>query len=143
MVTKLITDRTATDVGKTDKGHYNYTDLNRIHNAIDEAHALMVNVGYGAELAEWKEWTMYDYPTYAETSKWLANVLKVLKGFYNREGLKLPVEINEIDYTLANNIERSIELIEVLTADITRTWQTYANSLYSNSDIYGLKGYLK
>lgn len=45
IIDSLITDRTAFDVGVTEKGSYDWRDLNRVTEAMEFIHGLMADVG--------------------------------------------------------------------------------------------------
>lgn len=114
-------DRTQGDVdNKTDKGFYNATDLNRVASACDEILALMRGVGYSVPMQSWKTWTMFDYPTYANTLQWLNNVYRVINGFYKKNNYSLPIDMSAFTYTQANDIEKALNDINTIIEDIKK-----------------------
>lgn len=114
-----ITDRTSADVSNgTDKGHYNYEDLNRVSEACYELKELMAGVGFSADFDLSREWEMKDYPTKEATQAYLDNVYKVINSFYSYQQYDLPEDMTAFTYTQANDIEKALSDIERLVAAI-------------------------
>lgn len=110
MLEDLITDRTADDVSReTDKGFYNYTDLNRVESACVTVVGVLNDAGHPTTLQPQRTWSMVDFPNTTEMNRYLANVkrcksqLGVPDEFYG-----LPNNMEELDYKYANAIEKSL-----------------------------------
>lgn len=110
MLEDLITDRIKSDVDNgTDKGFYNYTDLNRVESACVTVASVLNDAGHPTTLEPQKTWSMTDFPNTTEMNRYLYNVkrcksqLGVPDEFYG-----LPNNMEELDYNYANAIEKSL-----------------------------------
>lgn len=133
MLDNLITDRTAADVQKWRslrdkgingmtaaeraewdrgmKGAYNYTDLNRVCNALNFVRDRLIDAGYllGNEFILKTDWDGSDVPTTADFSMYIKAV-NVIRGAIARSN-QTPqqiIDIGSIDYQMANDIEKII-----------------------------------
>jgi hypothetical protein len=120
---EFITDRTLSDVEeRTDKGHYNAADFNRVSAACYELKERMKEVGYHTEFDLTKEWTMYDYPTTEVTQPYLDNIYKLINSFYKYRDYELPENMKAFTYEQANDIEKALRDIEQLVATIQQVY---------------------
>ncbi len=121
MQTILIIDRTQADVdNRTEKGHFNASDFNRISSACYELKSLMQQTGYSVEFDLTKVWTMKDYPTKTATQEWLDNVYKVINGYFAYKEWELPEDMSAFTWKQANNIEQALKDIEAISAVIRK-----------------------
>ena len=119
MQNKLITDRTQSDVdNRTDKGHYNADDFNRVSAACRELRELMRSTGYAVEFDLTREWHISDYPTADITQNHLENIYKVIEGYYAYKKYDLPADMSAFTWKQANAIERALKDIETIAASI-------------------------
>lgn len=83
------------------KGAYNYTDLNRVESAVAEiAEAL------GITLSTKTNWTMWDYPTRNEMSRYLGNVGAIRDACPNAKSIpSVPLKMTGLTFDMANRIE--------------------------------------
>ena len=81
------------------KGAYNYSDLNRVERAVAE-----ISDRAELNLTTKRDWAMWDVPTEADMSRYLANIVAIK----NRYGINInvPSSMNNLNYEGANNIER-------------------------------------
>lgn len=147
----LITDRTAQDVSRwrelhvkgyaamtnaereewaTSKGAYNYTDLNRVENAVAYIADLLSSLGYGVEIAKTRTWTIYDVPTASDMNRFLSNVRTIREAFsVMRTTPVAPSTMQRLTHTSANNIERILQDVETLVNNMVAAFM-YAGDIY-------------
>lgn len=107
----LITDRTEQDVAKgTEKGYYNYTDLNRVESACKTVASVLNNAGHPTTLQQQKIWSETDFWVDSEMVRYLSNV----KYCKNQLGIPddffgLPETMDGLTWQGANAIEKSLE----------------------------------
>lgn len=107
----LISDRTKSDVDNgTDKGHYNYSDLNRVETATRYLADILTESGYIVTITTKDDWTMQDIPYEEQMQRYLNNVKLCVTQFCNT-GIPLPYSMSKIDYIDANNIEKTLEVL--------------------------------
>lgn len=108
---KLVTDRTEQDVAKgTEKGYYNYTDLNRVESACKTVASVLNEAGHPTTLQPQKIWSETDFWVDSEMVRYLSNV----KYCKNQLGIPdeffgLPETMNWLTWQEANAIEKSLE----------------------------------
>ncbi len=140
----LITDRTQKDVNRvkelaikgkagtwTDaersewmagmKGAYNYSDWNRVENAVSEIASML-----GVSLETVTTWN--DKSTFKETdvNRYLGNIRKlrtICQGMANTPAT--PESINHMTYKTANNIEKILVDMETVIYSWTRCGEVY------------------
>lgn len=138
IIDTLITDRTQADVSrvktlttkwlngtitnaeKTEwlngmKGAYNYTDLNRVGEAVQYIAAVLNGSGRSVSVTGKDDWTMADIPTRAQESAFLAD-LTLLKANVSADVPEVPTTLDNLDYETANLIEQI--LLDVYNAII-------------------------
>lgn len=147
----LITDRTQADVdyvarisakgwsGMTDseksewllglKGSYNYTDLNRVGNAVTYVAGRLTDAGYFVPVSPKIDWTDSDIPkesdmqTYLEDVEILRSALTVLP-----ETPEVPEDMEELTYEEANDIERILLAVDALITNMINAY-FYSNEI--------------
>lgn len=108
----LITDRTTADIGLTDKGSYNASDLNRVADACAYLYNLIVSAGYtvsGYELLQ-NDYMDEDIPTQGVLQTYLSTV-SALKAVFNADQ-ELPSTARRLTVDGANNIEKLLLEVE-------------------------------
>lgn len=85
------------------KGSYNYTDLNRVGNAVSTIVAELNDVGYIIMLNPKTDWALGDIPTPAQMTTYLSNIVAI-KSILDLDKA-LPSSMNKISYEDANHIE--------------------------------------
>lgn len=148
----LITDRTQADVDAvnaalgrieagrgtaadlqlldSNKGSYNYTDLNRVAGAVLYVAEELSDNGYKVAVDGKQGWTENDIPTQGDIDKYLADIEAI------RSALPLPKNAPvtpgmPLDYKKANDIESILLLVDKLIQNISKSW-FYSGELYSN-----------
>lgn len=149
----LITDRSAADVEryltlrnkgfanltaaeKTEwlsnmKGAYNYTDLNRVEEAVQYVAEKLRERGYRVDIGTAKTWTMSDLPTMADMNRYLDNV-RVIRGAFATLSTtpQVPMSIAGLTYKEANDIEQIIFDVNKLLENMINVW-FFSGDLYS------------
>lgn len=131
----LITDRTKADVDRgTEKGYYNYTDLNRVETATAETAVILNDNGHPTTLQPQKTWAKEDFWTETEITRYLDNV----KYCKNQLGIPddffgLPETMDGLTWQGANAIEKSLEKTVEFVAKIEEQ-QIYAGTFNAGEE---------
>lgn len=133
---ELITDRTQQDVDRVNellrkglwnmtiaerqewlqdehKGAYNYTDLNRVENAVSNLAQRLVKTGHNVSIQPVREWMNTDLPTQSDMERYLANI-KALRDC----GVVLPANTPEVPATMNGLTYDGANAIEQILANI-------------------------
>lgn len=144
----LITNRTARDVArlqelnakgwanmnesersewsKASKGAYNYTDLNRVENAVQYLAEELNKVGYPVEILSVRTWQATDVPTLADMTRYLENVRRIREAFFTLNTTpRTPATMVGLTYSGANAIEQILTDVETLMGNMV---SSYINS---------------
>lgn len=153
-ITTLITDRTKADVERRNtlaeriakgtataaelaewnaaalKGAYNYTDLNRVGDAIQYVADRLNSYGCAVSVAPKRDWVESDIPTSAQMAHYLADVTK-LRGAITlaRDVPPVPGTMARLTYEEANDIERILESIDLMLTLAVQAW-VYSGEVY-------------
>lgn len=102
------------------KGAYNYTDLNRVGNAVTEVASLYHDGGYSVSVNPKNDWVVSDIPTPEQMQTYLGDVEAIRT--VAELSLPLPYTMDRLTPEGANQIERV--LIEAYDAGLkmTRDW---------------------
>lgn len=148
---ELITDRTAQDVQRwqelkakgyaamtpeeraewdTSKGAYNYTDLNRVEDAVAYLAARLNALGYRVVIPYTRTWAVTDVPTVADMTRYLENV-RAIRAAYTRFSTTpaAPASMNKLTYETANDIEQILKDVETLIENMVAAF-TYSGDIY-------------
>ena len=148
---KLITDRAEADVlrwqelkskgyaSMTDderrewedsKGAYNYTDLNRVEEAVVFLSQQLVEMGYVTEQLVTRVWTENDVPTVADMTRYIQNV-KTIRDALSVPGTTpdVPASMHKLTFQGANDIERILLDVEKLIENMAFTF-AYSGEIY-------------
>jgi hypothetical protein len=90
---------TAVVANETTKGAYNYSDLNRVEQAVSDISDIA-----GLGLTTKTNWTMWDIPRAADMTRYLDNIYRI--RYHYGLAIDLPASMNDLTYIYANNIER-------------------------------------
>ena len=149
----LITDRTAADVEryltlrnkgfanlteaeKTEwlsnmKGAYNYTDLNRVEEAVQYVAGRLRERGYSVDIPEAKTWTMNSLPTLSDMNTYLNNIKVIRSAFATLSTTpQAPASIKGFTYKEANAIEQIIVDVDQLLENMMSAW-FFSGDLFS------------
>jgi hypothetical protein len=124
-----IYDREQSDIiNKTEKGHYNYADLNRIEQDCEYLAALF-NVSITA-----KTWVRTDFPTPTEMTRIKNNITTVRNAYYTLPITPTTPNIPYNTYGKANDIEQILNDLKALY-DTNAQDVFYADEIYSGETI--------
>lgn len=107
----LITDRTLADVtGRTKKGVYNASDVNRVSDAAQRVKMLLAPLGYStADVPDYR-WSANEIPTAEEMAAYYRSAAGQDVLNYAAAKEKLPGAVKNLDYAGANAIEMMLRL---------------------------------
>lgn len=149
----LITDRTQADVDyvarisakgwseMTDseksewllglKGSYNYTDLNRVGNAVTYVAGRLTDAGYFVPVSPKIDWTDSDIPKESDMQTYLEDV-EILRGALTviPETPEVPEDMEGLTYEEANDIERILLVVDDLITKMINSY-FYSNEIFS------------
>lgn len=87
--------------GVASKGAYNYTDLNRVEQAVSE-----IAESLGLALSTKTDWNQWSVPTQEDMSRYLENIEKLKAACPNSEYIQaLPIRMAGLTFEAANRIE--------------------------------------
>ena len=113
------------------KGAYNYTDLNRVEEAVQYVASRLRERGYRVDIAEAKVWTMSSVPTLADMNQYLNNVSVIRSAFATFATTpQAPSSIVGFTYKEANDIEQIIFDVDKLLDNMMSVW-FFSGDLYS------------
>lgn len=149
----LITDRTEQDVDRVEvlaakawqdmteeehaewlspmRGAYNYTDLNRVEEAVAYVAGRLVEFGYLRPAPELRVWSAEDIPTESDLFRYFGKVstlreaITVWESTPNAPGSVVGFGANE-----ANALEQILIDVDVVLTRISQAW-FFSNDLYS------------
>jgi hypothetical protein len=151
----LISDRTSSDVAQIEtlrkkvknntataaelsewltslKGAYNYTDLNRVGEAIKTLAALLNGYGYINSIEPKTDWEVGDKPNQEQMEKYLSDLQKLKDTYYVYPTTpQVPDDMVSLNYEEANNIEKILVDIEEIMNKMVAVYR-YSNTFYSN-----------
>lgn len=144
IIESLITDRTAQDVqelremlasGNLDqaqhKGAYNYTDLNRVAEALKFVAQELEAIGFDCSIAKnYKVFTMADIPTLDDTTQILEDLAKLKNQFSQVPLPNILSNFNYMSFEEANNIEQLLVDLHNLVPRIQKAW-SYSSDIYA------------
>ena len=149
----LITDRTAADVERyltlrnkgfanltaaerTEwlspmKGAYNFTDLNRVEEAVQYLAEKLRERGYRVDVSTAKTWTMTSLPTLSDMNRYLNNIAVIRSAFATLSTTpQAPSSIRNFTYKEANAIEQILVDVDQLLTNMMSVW-FFSGDLYS------------
>lgn len=111
------------------KGAYNYTDLNRVGNAVTYVAGRLEDAGYYVPVSPKTDWIKSDIPTessmvrYLEDVETIRNTLTVLPGTP-----EVPDDMEGLTYEEANDIERILLAVDALITNMINAY-FYSNEI--------------
>lgn len=128
IIDELVTDRTQSDVDRVKeltlkwldgsitaeeqtewlaglKGAYNYTDLNRVGQAVAYLANILNASGRSVNVTAKSDWTMADIPSRTQETAFLRD-LTLLKGGVTGDVPEVPSTLDGMTYEVANRIEQ-------------------------------------
>ena len=137
---QLITDRTDGDVLLgTEKGRYNYTDLNRVENAVAQLLQFGEPLGLKQNLIIKTDWGLPgsfnadEWPTAAQMQRYLSNV-RTLRDAVSLESA-LPETMEHLTWQGANAIEQVLSDVHLRMNAILNTLQ-YSGEIFAGEELY-------
>ena len=148
----LITDRTTQDVERVKalqakawqdmteeekvewlsplKGSYNYTDLNRVEEAVAYVAGRLKEYGYLPSLPDTRTWSVGDIPNASDFARYLGNVAALRRAIVVWKSTpKAPDSIDRFAITEANALEQILVDLNQLLNNMADTW-FYSGDLY-------------
>lgn len=127
----LVFDRTQADVANgTEKGYYNYEDLNRVGSAIKYLTTFLLDSGYYFQTAPKTDWTENDIPTPAQMQQYIADI-HTLRDRLPCIAPDAPDTASKLTFQQANAIEEILHNLEqVLLAMIEHFKLRQANTVF-------------
>lgn len=94
------------------KGAYNYTDLNRVEDAVAQIVSYMNALGRGGSFKPTRRWTSADMPTTAEMDRYIANVKAIRDALPELHHVMpvAPATTANLTYAGANAIEEILSV---------------------------------
>ncbi len=147
----LVTDRTQTDVDYVTnlsalgwdnmtadqqaqwtlglKGAYNYTDMNRVGNAVKYVAGRLENAGYYVPVDPKIDWLESDIPTESSMVRYLKDVETIRNTLTVTPNTpEVPNDMVGLTYEEANNIERILLMVDALITNMINAY-FYSNEI--------------
>lgn len=142
---ELITDRTPRDVVRlqelnakgwanmsesertewrmASKGAYNYTDLNRVENAVSYLAEQLNKNGYPVEILPVRAWSSSDVPALSDMTRYLENIRRIREAFVTMGTTpRTPATMVGLTYSGANAIEQILTDVETLMGNMVSSF---------------------
>ena len=128
----LVTDRTQADVNAGNaKGTYNAEDLNRVGAAMNYVADRLKAAGYDPHISPKTDWKETDYPTPQTMERYLGDLAELRRQFSVMQITPtVPMDMVNLTYQEANDIERILEDVDSLITNIMAGW-FYSGELYA------------
>jgi len=157
----LITDRTQVDVNRANaikgkystggwssltaaeqtvfqaglKGSYNYTDLNRVGNALTELQALLTSRGYEVSVDVRTDWTKGEWPTKEAMAPYVQSIQDIRAALTQLEATPTaPNSMENLTWQTANSIEQILAAMYDALDRMAQTW-FYAGEIYGGEQV--------
>lgn len=123
--TNFTEDERTEWIGVAMRGAYNYTDFNRVESAVKEA-----AVPFMIDLETKTDWGCFDAPTMSETRRYLSNISAIRERCPDSIVFpSLPNNLNNMNYTIANNIEITMSLALRYTDSVSRSGDLFCGEV--------------
>lgn len=117
------------------KGAYNYTDFNRVENAVAYLLPILQSAGYDLDLTTKNTWAVNNDVRVADAARYLLNIAEIRRAFtYFNTTPQAPTSLVGLSYAQANDIEQILLDCEYLIFKLLRSW-SYSGDLYSGETI--------
>lgn len=122
---------TAADIAllSANKGSYNYTDLNRVGNAVQQVAAELAEYGYIVSVTGKTDWTEDDLPQKVDIDAYLADIEAIRSAIPVGKNTPVTPEM-PLNYAKANDIEQILLDVYYMVQNIQKSWY-YAGEIYS------------
>lgn len=120
----LIYIRTQADVDDgTAIGHYNYTDLNRVGEAVNYIRDMFLEYGYAVPDALRTDWAENDLPQYTDMQNYIRSIRSLCSlVVFMQNPPALPFSMAKLGFASANNIEEALFHLGQIAENIPATW---------------------
>ena len=124
IIDTLVTDRTQADVdARNDKGTYNASDLNRVGAAMNYVADRLLAAGYDPHISPKTDWAETDCPSSSAMSRYLSGLAELRGQFAQAASTpSVPSDIEWLSWREANDIEKILEDVDSLLANIAAAW---------------------
>lgn len=131
-ILSLITDRTQADVtGKTAKGYYNASDLNRVGSAVEYIAKRLDSLGYAVSVKPKTDWLETDLPTATELETYRQNVVTLRRAIRVMATTPQPPgSMRYLTYAGANALEQILVDVDALLTLLQQSW-VYSGEVYA------------
>jgi hypothetical protein len=107
------------------KGAYNYSDMNRVEKAVAEVAVLL-----GLNLETKTDWNMWDVPTEKDVTRYIENIRTIREASQNKKNIPVvPSGLRNLNYTTANNIEKTLESAYLSAESLWRGGELYCGEV--------------
>ena len=131
----LITDRTETDaLMGTEKGTYQYTDLNRVEEAVKSIAGQFMTLGISEKLETKTDWeppnnfSVSTWPVHSQMERYLNNIYIIQELFMIP--MQLPVSMDKLTWAGANSIEKVLMQAHSRIEGIKQSYR-YSGEIYA------------
>lgn len=112
------------------RGSYNYTDMNRVENAVATLEGRFLKKGTKLALTTKTNWVRTSWPTYSDMNRYFRNVTVIRETVgVNLNTPAAPTTATPFDYKKANDIEKILLAVDTWL-DRVDSNQMYAGDLY-------------
>lgn len=153
-ITTLVTDRTKADVERRStlaariangaataaelaewntaslKGAYNYTDLNRVGDAMQYVADRLNSYGCAVSVAPKRDWVESDIPTSKQMTQYLADLAKLRSAItLTADVPPTPGSMAKLTHKEANDIEQILKSVDLMLTLAAQAW-VYSGEVY-------------
>lgn len=153
----LITNRTSQDVARmkelqakglanmtaaekaewstVSRGAYNYSDLNRVENAVKYLADQLNSCGYPVEILGVRTWKATDVPTLSDMTRYIENVRRIRSAFSTLATTpQVPASMRKLTFSQANDIEQILADVDMLIGNVISSYtfcgEVFGGELY-------------
>ena len=112
------------------KGSYNYTDLNRVEEAVAYVAGRLKEYGYLPSLPDTRTWSVEDIPSAGDFARYLGNVAALRRAIVVWKSTpEAPNSVNSFAIEEANALEQILVDVNQLLNNMSKAW-FYSGDLY-------------
>lgn len=132
-----VKNRTATESERalwvsSQNGAYNYSDMNRVGNAIQYLAGLLNGYGYPVTVSPKTDWDTSGIPQQAQMAQYLSDLNAIKSALYGTK--EVPSSMSNLTHEQANTIEALLEEIETniynMAASFVYSGEIYCGEVY-------------
>lgn len=136
LIDKLL-NGTATDAEKAEwnsftlKGSYNYTDMNRVGDAVEYVALLLLKYGTSVDVFPKHDWSESDIPTVSQLEQYRSDIATLRDALDAMPTTpQVPATMNNLTLSEANAIEKILQDTGVLIFNMQAAW-FYSNDIFA------------